>query len=397
MPLASMLPLWLGLLSCPAGTAGLTLPEGFCAVLVAEGVGGVRQLAVAPGGDLYGAMSSGDAGVVAFRDANGDGKPEERAAFGPGGANDVEVHDGYLYLTRRRQVLRWKLTPGKLAPEGEAETIVEGLPDDGNHKWKSLAFGPNGEMFVSIGSATNSCQKTDRLAGSPGQDPCRELERHAGIWTFAADRPGQQFGDGRRYATGLRNALAIVVQPGGGSLFAAVHGRDQLSDNWGFSDEVNANEPAEELVRVGDGDDFGWPYCYYSSEYRKKVLAPEYGGDGRKVGRCAGAKDPVLAFPGHWAPLALAFYPGQGFGPAYSGGLFVAFHGSWNRAPLPQAGYRVAFVPFENGKPTGKYQTFAIGGTPTELRASGVAVGEDGSLFISADRNGKIWKVRRRQ
>jgi glucose/arabinose dehydrogenase len=251
-------------------------------------------------------------------------------------------------------------------------------------------------MFVSIGSATNSCQKTDRLAGSPGQDPCGELERHAGIWTFAADRAGQQFADGRRYATGMRNALAIVIQPGSGSLFAAVHGRDQLSDNWGFSDEVNANEPAEELVRVGDGDDFGWPYCYYSNEYRKKVLAPEYGGDGRKVGRCASAKDPVLAFPGHWAPLALAFYPGAAFGPAYTGGLFVAFHGSWNRAPLPQAGYRVAFVPFENGKPTGKYQTFAIGRTPTDLRASGVAVGEDGSLFISADRNGKIWKVMRK-
>ncbi len=274
MPLATMLSIWLGLLSCPSGTAGLTLPDGFCAVLVAEGVGGVRQLAVAPGGDLYAAMSDGRAGVVAFRDANGDGKPEERAAFGPGGANDVEVHDGYLYLALRKRVLRWRLTPGKLAPEGEPEAIVEGLPDDGNHKWKSLSFGSSGEMFVSIGSATNSCQKTDRLAGSPGQDPCRELERHAGVWTFAADRPGQQFGDGRRYATGMRNALAIVIQPGSASLFAAVHGRDQLSDNWGFSDEVNANEPAEELVRVSEGDDFGWPYCYYIERVPQEGARP---------------------------------------------------------------------------------------------------------------------------
>jgi glucose/arabinose dehydrogenase len=383
--------------ACTPGNGGLTLPEGFCAMVVASDVGQVRQLAVAPGGELYAAVSDGGSGALAFRDRDGDGQPEERATFGPAGANDIEVHDGHVYLALRDRVLRWRLTPGRLAPEGEAETVVAELPDDGNHKAKSLAFGAGNVMFVNVGSASNSCQKTDRLAGSAGQDPCRELERHAGIWAFAADRPGQRFADGRRYATGLRNAMALVVQPGTGALYAAVHGRDQLSDNWGFSDEVNANEPAEELVRIEEGDDFGWPYCYYSNEYRKKVLAPEYGGDGRKVGRCAEAKDPAAAFPGHWAPLALAFHAGDGFGPAYRGGLFVAFHGSWNRAPLPQAGYRVSFVPFENGKPVGKHQTFAIGRTPTELRASGVAVGPDGALYISADANGKIWKVIRRE
>ncbi|MGH7526213.1 MAG: PQQ-dependent sugar dehydrogenase, partial [Gemmatimonadales bacterium] len=114
------------------------------------------------------------------------------------------------------------------------------------------------------------------------------------------------------------------------------------------------------------------------------------------VERCAGAKDPVMAFPGHWAPMALAFYTGDAFGAKYRGGLFLAFHGSWNRAPLPQEGYRVVFAPFTGGKPTGEYETFATGGSPTELRASGVAVGADGSLYISADRNGRIWKVTRR-
>ena len=173
-----------------------------------------------------------------------------------------------------------------------------------------------------------------------------------------------------------------------------MHGRDQLGDNWGFSAEMNANNPAEELVQVEQGDDFGWPYCYYSNEEQKKVLAPEYGGDGRKVGRCASAKDPLLAFPGHWAPLALAFYNADLFGPKYQGGLFVAFHGSWNRAPLPQAGYRVVFVPFTGGKPSGEYSTFATATSgPTDLRASGLAVAPDGSLYISADQNGKIWKV----
>jgi glucose/arabinose dehydrogenase len=149
-------------------------------------------------------------------------------------------------------------------------------------------------------------------------------------------------------------------------------------------------------VRVRQGDDFGWPYCYYSNQYHKKVLAPEYGGDGEKVGRCLGAEDPVLAFPGHWAPLALTFYNADQFGAKYKGGLFVAFHGSWNRAPLPQEGYRVVFVPFSEGRPAGTYFTFATSRSgPTELRASGLAVGTDGSLYISADQNQKIWKITR--
>jgi glucose/arabinose dehydrogenase len=382
--------------ACDPDNAGLVLPPGSCATLVVSGVGPVRQLAVAPNGDLYAAIGSGSRGVLALRDTNGDGKPDQRAGFAPGGANDVQIRDGYIYVALDDRILRYRLTAGKLEPEGKQETIVEDLPDNGNHKAKSLAFGPGDAMYVTIGSATNSCQEADRKARSPGKDPCRELDQRAGIWQFSAEKPGQRFQDGRRFATGLRNALALTTEPKSGALYAAVHGRDQLGDNWGFSAEVNANNPAEELVRVGQGDDFGWPYCYYSNEHRKKVLAPEYGGDGEKVGRCASAKDPLLAFPGHWAPLALAFYNGQQFGAKYKGGLFVAFHGSWNRAPLPQAGYRVVFVPFANGKPSAAYSTFAISKEgPTTLRASGLAVAPDGSLYISADQNEKIWKVTR--
>ena len=383
--------------ACAPDNGGLTLPEGLCAVVVTGDAGRVRQLAVGGDGALYAAVDDrGGPGVLAFRDRDGDGRPDEHAAFGPGGGNDVEVHQGYLYLALPDRILRWRLTPGRLEPAGEAETVVSDLPHDGNHKAKSLAFGAGTTMFVSIGSASNSCQRLDRMAGSPGQDPCRELERHAGIWVFDAGRRGQRFADGKRWATGLRNASALAIQPGTGTLYAAVHGRDQLGDNWGFSDQVNAENPAEELFRVEEGDDFGWPYCYYSTQYDKKVLAPEYGGDGRKVGRCAAAKNPVIAFPGHWAPLALGFYSGDALGPDYRDGLFVAFHGSWNRAPLPQAGYRVVFAPFENGKATGEYSTFASGRSATDLRASGLAVAPDGGLYISADGNGKIWKVVKR-
>lgn len=382
--------------ACAADNGGLVLAEGLCAVVVASDAGAVRQLAVGPDGALYAALARGDAGVLALRDRDGDGKAEERETFGPGGANDLELHDGYLYLARTDRILRWKLAPGRLVPAGEPETIVADLPDDGDHKAKSLAFGSGGTMYVNIGSATNNCQRMNRMAGSQGVDPCPELERHAGIWVFDAARAGQRFADGRRFATGLRNASALAVQPGTGALWAAVHGRDQLGDNWGFSDQANAENPAEELVQVQEGDDFGWPYCYYSVTYGKKVLAPEYGGDGRKVGRCAAAKNPVIAFPAHWAPLALAFHSGDGLGAAYRDGLFVAFHGSWNRAPLPQAGYRVVFAPFADGKATGKYVTVASGKNATSLRASGLAVAEDGSLYLAADANGKIWKISRK-
>jgi glucose/arabinose dehydrogenase len=387
---------------CDPDNGGLVLPEGFCATVVASQLGPVRQLAVGPSGDVYAALSGkpGDntGGILAFRDKDGDGKTDERAAFGPGGGNDVKVHNGYVYFALNDRVVRYRLADGKLEPSGREETVVADLPSDGGHQAKSIEFGAGNAMYVNIGSKTNSCQRTDRLPASPGHDPCTELERRAGIWRFSADRLGQRFADGRRFATGLRNAMALAVQPGTGALFAAVHGRDQLSDNWGFSNEVNANNPAEELVRVEPDGDYGWPYCYYSNQYRRKVLAPEYGGDGERVGRCTAAKNPVLAFPGHWAPMALAFYNSEPFGPKYKGGLFVAFHGSWNRAPLPQEGYRVVFAPFANGRPTGEYSTFATEkGGPTSLRASGVAVAPDGSLYISADQNGKIWKVVKQQ
>jgi glucose/arabinose dehydrogenase len=382
---------------CAADDGGLVLAEGLCAVLVASDAGAVRQLAVGSDGALYAAVDDrGRPGVLALRDRDGDGRAEARESFGPGGANDVEVHDGYLYLALEDRILRWKLAPGRLAPSDEPETVVADLPDDGDHKAKSMAFGAGTTMFVSVASASNSCQRINRMPGSQGSYPCRELERHAGIWAFDAGRPGQRFADGRRFATGLRNASALTTEPGTGALWAAVQGRDQLSDNWGFSDQANAENPAEELVRIEEGDDFGWPYCYYSVQYQKKVLAPEYGGDGRKIGRCAAAKNPVIAFPGHWAPLALAFHTGDGLGPAYRDGLFVAFHGSWNRAPLPQAGYRVVFAPFVDGKATGKYVTVATGRSATGLRASGLAVAPDGSLFVSGDANEKIWRVSRK-
>jgi glucose/arabinose dehydrogenase len=181
------------------------------------------------------------------------------------------------------------------------------------------------------------------------------------------------------------------------------HGRDQLNMFPEiFSDQQSADLPAEEMFEVKKGSDFGWPYCYYDPKQNKKMLAPEYGGDGKKQGRCEGVDQPVMAFPAHLAPNALLFYTGNQFPAKYREGAFIAFHGSWNRAPLPQKGFFVAFVPFKNGKPSGDWEIFADGfaGKETinstrdaEYRPCGLAQGPDGAIYVSDDSKGTIWKI----
>jgi glucose/arabinose dehydrogenase len=180
------------------------------------------------------------------------------------------------------------------------------------------------------------------------------------------------------------------------------HGRDQLSQNWPalFTQEQSAEKPAEELLRVDEGDDFGWPYCFYDAETHTKVLAPEYGGDGAETGRCAEAEDPVFGFPGHWAPNGILFYTGHNFPARYRNGVFIAFHGSWNRAPMPQAGYNVSFLTMTDGVAGQEFEVFADGFAGAdkspggaEHRPVGLAEGPNGSLFITDDESGRIWRV----
>lgn len=386
--------------ACAPDDGGLRLPEGYCAVVVASELEAPRQIALGGRGIVYAAMSNtkAEGGVLALRDINGDGKADDRQSWGPAGANDVEVRNGYLYLATKDQVLRWKLAPEGMKPAGEAETVVSGLPGDRSHAWKSIVFGLGDTMFVNIGSPSNSCQQVDRTPRSPGIMPCAELETRAGIWAFSATKLNQSAKDGVRYATGLRNAMALAIEPSSHRLYAAIHGRDQLSANWGFSDEYNAENPGEEFGPVERNDDYGWPYCYYSHERSAKVLSPEYGGDGKKTERCSSAKLPTVAFPGHWAPMAMAFTGTAPVGDGYAGGVFIAFHGSWNRAPLPQAGFRVVFQPLKDGKPNGAFKTFAIGReNETAVRPAGIAIDREGAVYISGDRNGAVWKVVKKQ
>lgn len=379
-------------IACAPDNGGLTLPAGFCAVAVRRDLGPVRHIVVAPNGDIFGNVHG--RGLVALRDTTGDGVADVVVRFGERGGTGIALTATHLYFSSDDAVYRYPWRAGQLEPTAPAETIVAGLPANGSHTSKSIALGPGDALFVNVGSATNSCQVRDRQERSPGRDPCTELETRAGIWRFSASKPGQRFSDGRRFATGLRNTVALAFDSASGALYGAVHGRDQLTQNWGYPAKQGAENPGEEIVRIEQGDDYGWPYCYYDVDRKQHVLAPEYGGDGRAVGRCAQTKAPLIALPGHWAPMAIAVARPGPFGPAYREGLFVAFHGSWNRAPLPQAGYRVAWVPFKDGRPTGQFSTFAIGRDgPTTVRASGLAIGPDGSLYVAADANGTIWRI----
>ena len=398
---------------------GLTLPEGFCATVFADSIGHARQLTVAPNGTVYVNTWSGEyygndtphpgGFLVALRDTTGDGRADAIVRFGDSvqsggaGGTGIRVYDGALYAEAKDKILRYALAGEDIAPGGKPEIVVQGLPLGGDHPMHPFAIDSSGGMYIDMGSATNACQIKNRIPLSPGHRPCTELRTRGGIWRYDAKRTGQRFSPRERYVTGLRNGEGIAVDSSGRGVYATMHGRDQLFENWPklYTAAQGQNLPAEELVRLEQGADYGWPECYFDSAQAKLVLAPEYGGDGGKaVGPCATKQAPVAYFPAHWAPNDLLFYTGNKFPSRYRSGAFIAFHGSWNRAPGPQGGYNVVFVPFANGKPSGKHEVFADGFAganknpgQAEHRPNGLAVGPDGALYIVEDTHGRIWRV----
>jgi glucose/arabinose dehydrogenase/cytochrome c553 len=397
-----------------ADDGGIRLPPGFRALVVADNlvVGRksgtsdekLRFLAIAPNGDIY-AKIYHTGGILAMRDTKGDGRVDLIKEFGATGGTAVAFHDGWLYHSSRTAVFRYKYTPGELVPSGEPETIVYGLPAEKDHDAKSFAFDDQGHMLVEIGSPYNVYSNPDRQFGAKGMDATEFQKTHGGFWIFDPNKPNQTIADGRRWATGERHTLALVWNPSSRNFFNVMMGRDNMNivDPEHYDALDNAERVSEEMHVLREGINLGWPYTYWDPIKQERMVAPEFGGDNHKRDTSGAYDKPVIAFPGHWAPLQMAYYSGTQFPARYQGGMFIAFHGSWNRAPLPQAGYKVAFIPFNaQGMPTGDYETFADGFSGLDsftvpgdarFRPCGVAVGPDGSLYVGDTEKGRIWRI----
>ena len=381
----------------------ITLPPGFCATVFSDSAGLARHLVVRKNGDVIVGMLDQrrqTGGVLALRDANKDGHADEAEQFGETGVHGVALAgDTALYVSTATDVLRYRLTDS-LLPKKKVDTIVTGLTKR-QIPSHSLAIDARGNLIVNIGAVSDGCQANE-VPNAPGRDPCPELETSGGIWSFKTDRPNQTIKDGVRIATGLHNAVALTVSPHDSLVYAASHDRDALHDLWPslYSFDESATLPAEELVRIATTRaDFGWPYCYYDYLKAVRVLAPEYGGNKQSTARCDRLIQPLVAFPAHWSPMSILFYTGTMFPAAYRTGAFIAFHGSANRAPLPQEGYHIAFLQF-NGELAGDYEIFAkgfAGGMASPQGAAhrpvGLAQGPDGALYVSDDKGGRIWKI----
>jgi glucose/arabinose dehydrogenase len=406
---------------CDADNAGITLPPGFCAVVVADLVidgapARARHMALTPTGEIFVAINSPgnrnpSFGIVGLRDKDGDGKADEQSQFSPGlGGSGLAWRSSRLYFGANDRVLRFQVPAGRLTPTGGPEIVVSGLPNTNDHISKTVVLGSGEQLFVNIGSASNACQVANRQAQSPGVFPCPELPVRAGVWMFNARGTNQTQSSGQHYATGLRNMVALAVNPANGELYGVQHGRDMLFENWPqfFDQAEDANLPSEEFIRISRGSDNGWPYCYFDdSTQHRKVLAPEYGGDGQLTTgpqgiNCASYNQPLALFGAHWAPNGLHFYSGNQFPQKYRGGAFIAFHGGFDRAPFPNEGFNVMFVPMgSNGIPSGEAEVFADGfagpGRPLPgaalHRPVGVTEGHDGSLYVSDDRGGRIYRI----
>lgn len=391
----------------------LTVPNGFEVTVVADSIGPARHLTVHKNGDIYVKLkkSMEDGTIVALRDTTGEGRADIIKKFAV--IDDIgnyhtamNIHNGYLYFSSNLVVYRQKLTEGSLIPEAPIETVMIDDHAHGSHEHigKPVAFDNNGKMYVPFGAPSDACQQVNRRPGSPGMDPCPQLEDHAGVWQFGADKLNQTQKDGIRYASGVRSVVALDWNTADQTLYLVQHGRDDLDRTWAniYSQWRNAVTPSEEFMRVEKNSNLGWPYCFYDPIHKKKILSPEYGGDGEKVGRCTLYDDPIVGFPGHYAPNGLKFYNANQFPDHYNEGAFIAFHGSTIREPYPQAGYFIAFVPFENGKVSGDWEVFANGFAEVDPivntsdaahRPTGLAVGPDGSLYISDSVVGTIWKI----
>lgn len=332
------------------------LPPGFTSAIFAGDLGGPRFMAVAPDGTVYVAEQS-NGRVSALKDKDGDGQAEQRVTVAEGlnGPSSLAIVSGTLIVGEHTQVSQ--LTLGPDGKESGRKALVPDLPNMGVHHTKTVLVGRDGKLYVSVGSSCNVCAEGDA--------------RRAAVSVYNQDGTG-----GRVFARGLRNAVGLELNPWTGEIWATNNGRDLMGDD----------TPPETVYALKDGEDYGWPRCHAG-----RILDPQFGGSEG----CKGVTAPVLEAQAHMAPLGMAFYKDGPFPPPYRDSLYVAFHGSWNRST--KVGYKVMRAPMKDGQVAGPLEDFMTGFLQDDINATGrptgIAVARDGSLLVSDDKGGFIYRV----
>lgn len=328
----------------------LSVPPGFQISVFADGLRGVRTLRMGPDGMLYAVLSQ--PGRIVRLDAKAGGHAET-VVEGLNRPYGLAFHDGWMYVGETNRVVRLR------GPAyAEREVVVPSLPAGEGHWTRDVLFGPDGMLYVAIGSSCNICEESD--------------PRRAAVVRYRPDGSEETI-----VADGIRNSAGLAVEPSTGVIWASQNERDNLGDDL----------PGEEINVLSDGTHFGWPYCYGN-----RIPNPEFRDH---ADYCRTTTPPALSMQAHSAPLGMVFYTADQFPAEYRGDLFLAFHGSWNRS-VP-TGYKLVRVRVENGRPV-SYEDFATGWLTGRGRPSGrpvdPEVGPDGSLFLSDDGGGRIYRIR---
>jgi glucose/arabinose dehydrogenase len=332
-----------------ASAQSLSVPSGFQIEVFADGLRGVRTLKMGPDGMLYAVQSR--AGRIVRLDPAG-GIDADEIATGLNRPYGLAFHDGWMYVGETHRIVRFR------GPSyATSEVIVSGIPT-GGHWTRELAFGPDGMLYVSIGSSCNVCEESD--------------PRRAAVVRYRPDG-----GEDTIVGEGLRNAAGLAFHPETGALWASQNERDMLGDDLP-EEEIN-------ILSLDRREHFGWPYCYGD-----RVPNPEYRD---RANFCQTTVPPALGMIAHSAPLGMVFYTGAQFPEEYRGDLFVALHGSWNRSE--RSGYKLVRVRVRDGLPV-SYEDFATGWL-SRGRVTGrpvyPEVGPDGSLFLSDDEGGRVYRI----
>ena len=340
------------------GVADVTVPPGFAADIFAQGLNGPRFMALGPDGVLY-VAERGNSRIVALPDDNGDGTADSIRVFADNlnGVHSLAFYQGAWYAGVPAGVIRLQDTSGAGVANSRT-TLIDNYPSGGQHNTRTVAFLPDGRMVVSIGSSCNNCEE---------EDP-----RRAAILIYdGPETSGEQL-----FATGLRNAVGLAVHPETGELWATDNGRDLMGDDL----------PPDTVRIIGQGVDYGWPYCHSG-----RILDPELG----FPGACDGIEPPLAEIQAHSAPLGLVFYDGTLFPAEYQDDLFIAYHGSWNRSQ--PTGYKVVRLPLDGSQVAGPLEDFATGwlkeNDTADGRPAGVTVGSDGALYVSDDKGGIVYRI----